>query len=182
MMKRNCEAAAFLGAKKIVVHPWGIPKSDEFLKSIQESVGTLLEIARSYHLDLLLENCCCIHNSPFENLKKICALYPDLGVIIDTRPGQFHRELPKICSDTEFICKHVRHIHINDYHGGYMQWDALQPILHPGVGDVDFDAFFSSFRAAGYEGSFTLEAPSMRSDTVAFNEINRNLDFIRNKC
>jgi len=181
LMKKNCEAAAFLGAKKIVVHPWGIPRSDESFDYICTHIGDLLTIAKEYGLDLLLENCCCKFHSPYKNLKQICKMHPDVGVIIDTRPAQFHRELPEICRDFDLIQNHVRHVHINDYHGGYMQWDALQPILHPGKGDVDFDAFFSSFKDAGYTGSFTLEAPSMRADTVAVDEINRNLDFIRTR-
>jgi len=180
LMKINCEAAAYLGAEKIVVHPWGIPKSDEHFSYICEYMGSILNIAKEYNLSLLLENCCCIHNSPFENLKRICSQYPDIKVIIDTRPAQFHRELSTICQDTSFLHNKVEHIHINDYHGGLKQWEALQPILHPGKGDVDFKQFFDGLKKVSYSGSITLEAPSMREDHVAIDEINNNLSFIRN--
>ncbi len=181
LMKLNCESAAFLGAERVVVHPWGIPHSDLHFEHIAENLEKLISVAKSYNLDAVFENCCTKNRSPFENLKILCSFYPTLGVIIDTRPAQFHRELEKICADSDFIKNHVRHIHINDYHGGYMDWDALHPILHPGKGDINFEHFFSALLTAGYEGSFTLEAPSMRPDTVDFDEINGNLMFIREK-
>ena len=181
LMLKNCEAACMLNSEKIVVHPWGIPASDEKIDFICEHIGELLQIAQSYHLDLLLENCCCKFHSPFENLKRITSMYPELGIIIDTRPAHFHRELETITADSDFIQKFVRHIHINDYCGGYKEWEALHPILHPGKGTVDFSSFFKQLRTAGYSGSFTLEAPSMRENTVAYEEINQNLDFIRKR-
>ena len=109
----------------------------------------------------------------------MCNTYPHLSVIIDTRPAQFHAELDAICSDYHFMKERVKHIHINDYHGGYMDWDALYPILPPGQGDVPFQKFFTAMGQVNYEGSYTLEAPSMRENTVAYDEINGNLQYIR---
>jgi sugar phosphate isomerase/epimerase len=104
-----------------------------------------------------------------------------MGFIIDTRPAQFHRELDRICMSGLFESKNIQHIHINDYKGGYMDWNAMYPIYQPGEGDVDFDMFFDYLKKAGYDDSLTLEATSMLSDGVNTEILNKSLNFIKNK-
>ena len=44
--------------------------------------------------------------------------------------------------------KHIRHYHVNDYGGGYMEWSRLKT-LPPGKGHFDFDKFFDYIRKNG---------------------------------
>ena len=174
---KNCEIAAELGARKIITHIWGRPHSDKYLEAIIERCGFLMETAQNFGVDFVPENCVCF-TSPLENIKKLREVYPGIGVTIDTRPAQFHRELKQIC-ESDIFAGNMRHVHINDFHGEYMQWDALNPILQPGLGDIDFDAFFAALRGIGYDGTITLEAPSMIAEGVDTETLNRGLDFIR---
>ncbi len=175
----NCETAIALGAKKIVVHIWGPPASDKNLALIARRCGLLMQETRKRGVDLVVENTACF-SSPIKNLEEICALHPQLGVTVDTSPAQFHRELARTLTSPVFT-NNMRHIHINDFSGGYMQWDALYPILQPGKGHVDFEAFFARLRETGYSHTITLEAPSMRADGVDAQTLNRGLDFIRQR-
>jgi len=175
----NCETARLLGAKKMVVHIWGPPASDRSLGTIARRCGLLFTQAQARGVDLVVENTACF-SSPIRNLEEICRLHPRLGVTIDTRPAQFHREIERTIHSPVFE-QNMRHIHINDFRGGYMQWDALYPILQPGKGDVDFEAFFARLREIRYGHTITLEAPSMLPDRVDCETLNRGLAFIRQR-
>lgn len=177
LFERNCRVGNALGAQKIVTHIWGRPYSDQHLDQIAQQVGLLLQIARRYNLDLVAENCVCF-SSPIENLEKLCQIHPTLGVTIDTRPAQFHRELARTVQSPVFQ-RNMRHVHINDYKGGYMQWDALYPIYQPGQGEIDFDLFFDGILQKHPQCSITLEAPAMRPDCVDVQTLGRALTFIR---
>lgn len=174
---RNCEAASILGAQKMVVHLWGRPDSDTYFKEISQRVGWLLETASEAGLDLVAENCVCFHSS-LQNLECLANDYPSLGLTIDTRPAQFHRELERTMQSS-VLRPHIRHIHINDYHGGLCDWSALYPILQPGTGDVDFPFFFRSLAEQSYCNGITLEAPSMLAQGVDLENLSSGLAFIR---
>ena len=175
----NCRFGAALHAKKIVCHIWGVPDSDRHMDWIAGQCGELLAVARQYGLDMVAENCVCLTGSPLEHFLKLTERYPDLGITLDTRPAQFHRELPDFMKSPLFH-GNIRHIHINDYEGGYKDWNAMYPIPQPGQGNVDFESFFQSLKEIGYAGSITLEAPSMKPDTVDTETLNRSLQWIRN--
>lgn len=177
--KINFDAAVELGAKKAVVHIWGIPDSDNNYEMIYERVGILLDISKQYNVKMLAENCFCKNKSPLEHFIKLSEIYPDIGFIIDTRPAQFHRELDKICKSTLFEKGNIQHIHINDYKGGYKDWDAMYPIYQPGQGDVDFTMFFDYLKKTGYNNSITLEAPSMLPDRVDIETLNKSLLYLK---
>ena len=175
----NCRFARRLGAEKIVCHIWGRPESDADMETISDRCGTLLSVSEEYGLVLAVENCVCVYGSPLRHLEELAARYPSLGITLDTRPAQFHRELPAFLESGLFRSGQVRHIHIGDYAGGYREWDRLYPIPHPGEGTVDFPAFFSGLIRAGYTGSITLESPCIRPDGVDTQTLNRDMDAIR---
>lgn len=179
MVRFNCETAAALGAKKIVVHCWGKPLSDTYFEMICERIGLLRETADSYGLELLPENSFCIHGSPFAHFESLSRQYREIGFILDTRCAEFHGELELFGNSDLLRAGRIRHIHINDYKGGYKDWDAMYPIPQPGDGQIRWDMFFASLKKASYEGSVTLEAPSMSADGVDSETLNRSLDFIR---
>ncbi len=57
---------------------------------------------------------------------------------------------------------HIKHYHINDYAGGYMEWEKLRSLLIGG-GNIGFGEFFSFIRKIKYDDTFTVEA-------TAFNQ------------
>ena len=198
MVARDCDAAAQLfpdGRPKVVAHCWGIPDSDTYFEQICERIGVLREIAASCGVDFLPENSFCVHGSPLAHFQTLASLYPDLHFIMDTRCAQFHAELtppregfsvegaPSDALPTftasEVFAQRVRHIHINDYAGFYKDWSSMYPILQPPTGKIDWEQFFSVLRALPYSHSITLEAPSMKPDTVDYPTLNRSIRFIR---
>ena len=64
--------------------------------------------------------------------------------------------------------KHIRHLHINDYIGGYMDWVNLRT-LPIGSGHIDFAKFFKFIREKNYNGDYTVEA-------TAFDRVTGEID------
>jgi sugar phosphate isomerase/epimerase len=180
LFKINCNAAAELEAKKIVLHIWGIPDSDKHIESILNDCDSLMRIADTFNIDMLIENSPCVNADPLTHFKKLVELYPNCGFIIDTRPATFHGQIEDICGSS-FLWQdnHVRHIHINDYKGGIKDWKSLYPIPKLGTGDVDFSMFFSNLKSHNYSGSITLESPFMLADGVNVEFFNDCIKFIR---
>ena len=81
-------------------------------------------------------------------------------VCIRTKMAAFHGEL-ELLYQPEYAWLwqegHIRHYHVNDYGGGYMEWGKLKT-LPIGAGHVDFEKFFAFVRGTGYQGTFTVEA------------------------
>jgi sugar phosphate isomerase/epimerase len=177
LFTENCRVAQRLGAEKLVAHIWGRPHSDRYFDIIASRCEWMKETAEAFALDFVPENCVCL-GSPIENLERLGSLIPGLGVTIDTRPAQFHKELERTIA-SPVMKENMRHIHISDFSGGYMQWDALYPIPALGSGQVDFAAFFAALRKMGYNHSITLESPRMQPNGVDFEGFNRDLAFIR---
>lgn len=175
LFERNCRIAADLGVKKMVFHGWGIPDSDRYFEHICAGIGAALAVADAYGIEAVLENCLCTGGDPCGRLETLCGMYPRLGIVLDTRQAQFHRQLFKQLQSP--IRARVKHIHINDYSGEYMQWDRLYPIPRLSTGDVDWDMFAAQIR--GYNGTVTLEAPVMLPDRVDYAALNRDLAFVR---
>ena len=180
-VRRDCDAAAQLypaGRPKVVAHCWGIPDSDAHFDCIAERIGKLREIADACGTELLPENSFCKYGSPMEHFEALAALCPQLRFIVDTRCAAFHGELERFVT-SEVFRERVVHIHINDYAGGYRDWDAMYPIPQPTKGKIDWEGFFSALRAIPYAHSITLEAPSMLPEGVDTDTLNGSLAFIR---
>ena len=180
--KINLETACALGAKKVVTHIWGVPDSDKYLARLYDRVLRLWETAQTYGLDMLSENCCCVYGSPLDHFLELLRRAPAMGFTVDTRPAQFHRELEAECAADALWHGAVRHLHISDFHGGKREWSALNPILAPGQGDVDYPAFFAHLKRVHYNETATLESPCMYPDRLDWETLNTFLDFIRNGC
>lgn len=178
LFRINCDVAARLSSEKLVFHAWGYPDSDSNPEQTYERLTEIIAISKSFRQELLVENILCMHRDPLVFIEMIHKRLPDLHFIIDTRHAQFHCELEKTLNSD--IMKMVNHIHINDYAGGYKEWEKRYPILQPGKGGVDWRMFFSKLTALHYTGSITLEAPSMLEENVDTKTLNKGLDFIRN--
>ena len=101
----------------------------------------------------------------------------DSRFIFDTRFGQLHEQSIEILSD-RVIYEKIEHVHISDFAGGYREFSALRPILHPGEGHVNFSEVFGKLRELGYTGSVTLESPIMEGEALNIAKIERTLAYI----
>ena len=176
--KINCSMAEKLGAKKLVTHLWGgLPSDRNFTNNIN-AYKELENIADAYGIELLIENVVCNTLSPMKRIKELYLIYPDIKFVFDTKMAQFHGQMEQLyLTENEDIFRHVRHMHINDYAGGYMEWKSLRT-LHMGEGKVEYDPLFRFIREKGYDGDFTIEATSFGIDGIIdFEALNR--DFAR---
>ncbi len=161
---KNCEYACRLGSKKTVLHLWnGLPSDHHFPRHI-EAYGRFAEISASYGLILTVENVICAKETPLARFRALVAEYPDISFTYDTKMAEFHGETMELFDDINVsVLQNVRHIHLNDYGGGYRDYANLR-VLHLGEGHVDLYGFTSRLKAFGYSGTVTLECSSMNPD------------------
>lgn len=176
----NCAMARDIGAQTMVLHLWNGIESDKDIAHNMAIYPALREIAGRYGRTLTIENVVCNREDPMTHLLRLSRAYPEIGFTFDTKMAQFHGQMELLYGkEGEAVAKRIRHMHINDYGGGYKEWDKLRT-LHPGEGNVDFDRLFSFTREIGYQGDFTVEATSVRPDgTVDLDALNRDFDRIR---
>lgn len=163
LFDKNCEAARKVGAKKVILHLWNGPISDDNIENNLCALGELMKISYSYGVLLATENVVCRTGSPIEYIRLLADRYPDSLFTFDTKMAAFHDELESSLSG-EYLSlwreKRIAHLHINDYNGSYKDWDNLKT-RHIGEGKIDFDKFFQFLSSVGYEGTATLECSSM---------------------
>lgn len=95
--------------------------------------------------------------------------------------AQFHNELESIYEEkNEYLWKkHIKHLHINDYAGGYKEWDKLKT-LPIGAGNIDFYRFFSYIDQTQYNGDYTVEATAFsKNGEVNCDMLNGCFKFIK---
>ena len=177
----NCRIAEGLGAEKMVFHLWNGIISDSNIGNNIREYGALRKTAAEYGLDLLVENVVC-HKDPMTHWKALREVYPDIHFVFDTKMADFHRQLDLLYEkEYEWLHTegHIRHYHVNDYGGGYMDWSNLK-VLPVGQGHIDFGRFFRFIRETGYEGDFTLEATGFdKTGTVHFDVLNDQFSQVR---
>ena len=97
----------------------------------------------------------------------------------------FHEQLDLLYEpEYEWLWKegYIQHYHVNDYAGGYMDWQNLRT-LPIGNGHVDFERFFGFIRAIDYQGTFTVESTAFGADGMVDVEmLNKQFVYIREKC
>lgn len=178
----NCEIAKKLGAKKLVVHLWDGLTSDQFFWNNLEIYGMLADIAREDELDLLVENVVCNRENPMKHWCELAERYPGIHFIFDTKMAAFHQQLELLYQEEySWLWKegHIHHFHVNDYAGGYMEWDKLRT-LPIGAGKIDFERFFAFVNKIGYQDTFTVEATAFGADgNVDTEMLNRCVAYIR---
>jgi len=176
----NCGLAKRLGAETLVMHLWSGVHSDKDIRHNFEVYKRLKEISDRHGLTLTVENVVCSHEDPMTHMKRLTALCPDVCFTFDTKMAEFHAQLPLLYrEENEAVLSRIRHMHVNDYSGGYMDWTRLKT-LHIGQGQVDFDSLFAFLGKVGYTGDFTVEATSFGSDGIIdFDALNRDFARIR---
>ena len=161
----NCGAAVELGAKILVLHLWNGRISDSHIDNNIEGYACLAPISDALGLVLTVENVVCNQLDPMAHIDRLAA-ETDASFTFDTKMAAFHSQLDDIFAPERarlWRDNRIRHIHVNDYAGGYMDWNNLRT-LHPGKGNIDFANFFLRLKSCGYTGDFTVEATSF--DTV----------------
>lgn len=178
----NLKLAEKIGAEKMVLHLWNGTVSDRNIEKNVERFGEWKLLADKAGVELLAENVICNTYSPLYNMDLVAKRYPEAGFVYDTKMAEFHDQTMKLFSPAyEYIVKEgrIRHLHVNDYGGGYMDWAHMQ-VLPIGAGHVDFDTFFGKLGKYGYRGDFTVESTALAKDgTVDFAMLNGCFDKIR---
>ena len=171
----NLKLAQKLGAEKMVLHLWNGTVSDKNIEKNVERFGAWKLLADKAGVELLVENVICNTYDPLKNVDLVAKTYPDAGFVYDTKMAEFHGQTMRIFSpEYEYIVKggRIRHLHINDYGGGYMDWGHMQ-VLPIGAGHIDFEGFFTKLGEYGYSGDVTVESTALAKDgTVDFDMLN----------
>lgn len=178
----NLQVANEIGAKSMVLHLWNGPASDKRIEKNIERFGVFSDLAKQYGVDLMVENVICNQKDPMTHLRELREAYPDIHFVYDTKMAAFHNQTELLFSpEWEWLLAegHVKHFHINDYGGGYMDWGNLK-VLPIGAGRIDFDSFFAQLSKYGYSGSYTLEATGFdKTGAVNLEMLNKNAETLR---
>jgi sugar phosphate isomerase/epimerase len=165
-LKRAAELFAAVGAKWMNVHPDGhAPFTDE-RTVVQRNIATLQELvafATPLGIGIMLENVPGRFNSvaqlgPIFDVVREAALHLDIG----------HCNLNVERSTAgELISRYPRrlaHVHLHDNRGGNADLH-----LALGMGELDINAHVRELRAAGYDGTITLEVFSRDRHFLAYS-------------
>ncbi len=180
LFDKNCALARFLGAEKLVLHLWGGLDSDKNIQHNIECYKHLRGISDSYNLVLMIENVVCNRNDPMSHLIELAKAYPDIRFTFDTKMAAFHNQLDLLYKEENlWFFPYIRHMHINDYAGGYMDWGNLKT-LHIGDGNIDFDKLFAFLKSMNYQGDFTVEATSFdQNENINYEALNKSFEKLR---
>ena len=177
----NCRVAKEIGSEKLVLHLWdGIPSDGNFDNNLK-MYPKLVEIALRYNQTLLVENVVCNHKDPMTRCLELMNKYNDVKFVFDTKMAAFHQQIELLYSpDYAPYAKQIRHFHVNDYGGGFMDWANLRT-LPVGRGNIDFNRFFEYIKSIGYNGTFTLESTAFDSNGIVDIEmLNNQISQVRN--
>ena len=176
----NCSLAKDLGAQKLVLHLWSGLDSDKDMQHNIEFYKYLREISDSYSLSLMIENVVCNNSDPMSHLITLAETYPDIQFTFDTKMAAFHNQIDLLYKEeNRYLFANIRHMHINDYCGGYKDWKNLNT-LHIGDGHIDFDELFGFLNQMHYQGDFTVEATSFdQNGIIDFEALNKSFGKIR---
>lgn len=161
-----CKVAKGIGSDKMVVHLWGGMPSDNNFENNKSMYKELRAISDEYGVEMLVENVVCNNKEPMSRLLELFESYPDMNIVFDTKMAAFHEQLERIYGeDVRWLWRddRIKHLHINDYNGGYMDWGSLAA-LPVGAGKIDFDSFFTFIQNEKYGGGYTIEATAFKKD------------------
>ena len=173
----NCSFGEAVGARMMVLHLWGGEDSDSHVEYNCEKLPEMASVAMSHGLKLLIENVPSTTHDPLSNWRRACDEYPGTGLIFDTRFATLHDQVRDTLEDP-LVRFNLSHVHVSDFVGGYRNFSALRPILHPGEGVVDFTLIFEQLRSMGYGSTVTLESPVMVGEELDVEKLKRSLAFI----
>lgn len=178
----NCQLAAFLHASRMVMHLWNGPVSDSCFENNLAAYPRLKAIAAAHGIDLMIENVVCGHADPLAHWYALAQIDPCVQFTFDTKMAAFHGQMETMYApENRWLWDqgHIAHLHVNDYGGGYRDWENLKT-LHIGQGKIDFDKLFVFLSKAGYAGDYTVEATSFMPDGIIdWGALNKTFAYIR---
>lgn len=179
---QNLKLAEEIGADKMVLHLWNGLVSDKAIEKNLERFAVWKDMAKKAGICILVENVICNMRDPLYNVALTAAKYDDTCFVYDTKMAEFHAQTMDLFNNEyEWLIKtgKIKHLHINDYSGGYMDWNNMR-VLPIGAGHVDFDAFFGKLAAYGYTGDYTVEATALnRNKDVDLDMLNNCFEKLR---
>ena len=181
IFRRDLETALEIGSAKLVIHLWNGAFSDSRFDESLDAFAQMHFLASKEGLSLTVENVTCRENLSLDHLLELRRTVPDAHFTFDTKMAYLHRENELLGTEkykpllTEGA---ISHLHVND---SLVKPDMERlPIMHIGDGQVDFDAFFSLVKGAGYKGTATVESTSVDPDgSVDVEKLNRSLRAVR---
>lgn len=156
----NCRIAKEIGAKKLVVHLWDGLTSDGYFQNNIAAYPHLAATAERYGIEMLVENIVCNAADPLTRWTELRQHYPDIRFVFDTKMAAFHEQLDRLYdADCAWLWQegHIRHYHVNDYGGGYKDWQNLRT-LPIGKGHVNFERFLDFVNRTGSADTVTVES------------------------
>ncbi len=178
LFRLNCAFGEDVESRKMVLHLWGGRSSDGHIDYNISKFAELKDIAAEHGLRLLAENIPSNTADPRTNWHRLLPQMDGAGFIFDTRFGKLHEQSAEILTDP-LLTPHIEHIHVSDFGGGYRDFAALRPILHPREGKIDFSEIFALLHKMDYDGSVTLESPVMVGAELDIAKIEDTLSFLR---
>ncbi len=172
-MRASIETAAFLGARRAVLHysfMSGMGRNAPALYTVyaRESLEEAVDCATQAGIDLCLENL-FPQLTPFgavEDWEQCFARYPRLGFTLDI--GHAHIGPDGMTRILDYIHRfrdRLRHVHVSDNRGRQDEHLAV------GDGKIDFPAVAAALNRIGYQGDMTLEIfTERRGDLVRSRE------------
>ena len=153
-LKRCLEVFAEIGAPWMNIHPDRYaPMHDRayFIRRDLQSIHELLEVARQVGVGLMIENLPGEFNT-VQQLADLLEPLPELGLHLDI--GHCNLLVPRNTAD-EIIRVYpprLRHVHLHDNNGG-----SADQHLPLGAGTLEVGRHVRTLKAAGYNGTITLE-------------------------
>ena len=177
LFRLNCAFAEDLGIPRMVIHLWGGRTSDSHIARNVGALPDLTETAAAHGLRLLVEIVPSSAGDPLSNWKRVLPFLGNGGLIFDSRFGKLHEQIRETLTDPA-VTPRIEHVHVSDFGGGYREFSALRPILHPGEGKIDFPALAGLLDRMGYAGSVTLESPVMGENGWNVPKLGRTLSYL----
>ncbi len=172
-LRASIEVAAFLGARRAVLHPSymsGMGRNAPALYAgyARESLEDAVDCAARLGIDLCLENL-FPQLTPFgavEDWERCFARYPHLGFTLDVGHAHIGTDgMTRILDYIQRFSARLRHLHVSDNRGRRDEHLAV------GDGKIDFPAVAAALNRIGYQGDMTLEIFSEnRGDLVRSRE------------
>lgn len=176
----NCQLASALHIDTMVFHLWDGWMDDEQIRAALSHYNELSSIAGDHHIRLTIENIVTKQQDPLHYCHLLLQHHPDAAFTYDTKMAAFHQQEKSFFEEqNEAFSAAVRHLHINDYNGGYMDWQQFKT-RHIGDGHVDFASLFSFLKSISYQGHFTTEATSFdQTGSINLDKLNHTLDLLK---
>jgi sugar phosphate isomerase/epimerase len=174
----NCRFARDIGARRVVLHLWGLPDSDTLFHRNLAVLPRLLDMAEAFGLTVSIETLPCRIRTPVEAVARCHEIDSRARVTLDTAFLAMQDELEMAVSDNRLWPSVVDHVHLKDYADPAPGWGA--GYLHPGEGTLGLARFIEGLVGRGGVSTVTLEAQAVdRGGAPDVARVEASLDWVR---